>query len=161
MKKVNNTYILPLRAHHLLCSVLYQGKGYSDEFTKNMTMIVDRLRDSDTLLSIQNKLDNICGSCPNLCLDGQCALDFEKKQLENINKNNKDKEYTQIKDLDSFICDSFSISMNEPKKAKDLFKIIESTITKDIFDTCCQNCRWYKQGLCSYEEYKKRLSLFI
>ncbi len=50
---------IPLRPHHLLCTLSYSGHGYSAEFTARMDALVARLR-------------SICGDCEwrELCSAG-------------------------------------------------------------------------------------------
>lgn len=56
------------RPHHFLCSLGFQGKGYSDGFTANMAAIVDEcLRapgGDDTLIEVVGATDDICTPCP-------------------------------------------------------------------------------------------------
>lgn len=56
------------RPHHLLCSLGFQGKGYSPGFVANMTAIVDgRLRapgGDAVVIEITGGTDDICGPCP-------------------------------------------------------------------------------------------------
>ena len=34
--------MIELRGHHLLCTSLFQGSGYSEEFVKRMTEVVEK-----------------------------------------------------------------------------------------------------------------------
>ena len=56
------------RPHHLLCSLGFQGKGYSSAFVTNMAAIVDdRLRapgGNDVVIEITGETDDICAPCP-------------------------------------------------------------------------------------------------
>jgi uncharacterized protein len=56
------------RPHHFLCSLGFEGKGYSEAFTANMSAIVmGRLRapDGDTaVIEVTAGLDDICAPCP-------------------------------------------------------------------------------------------------
>lgn len=56
------------RPHHLLCSLGFQGKGYSPAFVANMAAIVDdRLRapgGDDVVIEITGETDDICAPCP-------------------------------------------------------------------------------------------------
>ena len=36
------------RGHHIVCTSLYEGKGYSGAFCENMTAVVERLRKDRT-----------------------------------------------------------------------------------------------------------------
>ena len=59
---------LPYRRHHFLCSLGFEGKGYSDAFTANMAAIVQgRLRapgGAATLIGVTATADAICAPCP-------------------------------------------------------------------------------------------------
>lgn len=56
------------RPHHFLCSLGFQGKGYSDAFTANMTAIVmGQLRapgGDATRIEVVPATDDICTPCP-------------------------------------------------------------------------------------------------
>lgn len=68
---------LHFRPHHFLCSLGFQGAGYSDGFTENMTeIVVGRLRaeDGDSVeIEVISATDDICAPCPKrrgaLCSD--------------------------------------------------------------------------------------------
>jgi uncharacterized protein len=57
------------RPHHFLRSLGFEGKGYSDGFTANMSAIVmGRLRAADgdaTVIEVTAGLDDICAPCPH------------------------------------------------------------------------------------------------
>ena len=57
---------LTLRGHHLLCLKGFQGYGYDEEFTKNMTEINSKRKLPDTTISLIASADDICSCCPNL-----------------------------------------------------------------------------------------------
>ena len=49
------------RGHHIVCTSLYEGKGYSGAFCENMTAVVERLRkDPDEELLLVAEPDMIC-----------------------------------------------------------------------------------------------------
>lgn len=56
------------RPHHFLCSLGFEGKGYSPDFTANMSGIVDdRLRaegGDDVVIEVVGAADDICVPCP-------------------------------------------------------------------------------------------------
>ena len=65
----------PLRAHHLLCTILYQGQGYDRDFEGNMGRIASRIcRQKELRLRLLDSPDGICGECPNLTVQG-CGLE--------------------------------------------------------------------------------------
>ncbi|MEI4487224.1 DUF1284 domain-containing protein [Frigidibacter sp. MR17.14] len=57
------------RPHHFLCAVGYRGKGYSPDFTANMTAVVmGRLRapgGGGEMLEVIAAADDLCGPCPS------------------------------------------------------------------------------------------------
>lgn len=61
---------LPIRfrPHHFLCALGYEGKGYSPEFTANMTaIVVGRLRapgGEAEVIEVTREADAICAPCP-------------------------------------------------------------------------------------------------
>lgn len=61
---------LELRAHHGLCFNFFEGKGYSEEFTKHMQSVYDAMKNNPDL-KVVIKEDIICQKCPNL-LKGVC-----------------------------------------------------------------------------------------
>jgi len=56
------------RPHHFLCSLGFQGKGYSEAFAANMaTIVMGRLRAAggmDTVIEVTGATDDICAPCP-------------------------------------------------------------------------------------------------
>ncbi len=57
------------RPHHFLCAVGFVGKGYSSEFTANMTeIVIGRLRAPEggaEVLEVTPEADAICAPCPS------------------------------------------------------------------------------------------------
>ena len=59
--------MLSIRAHHLFCTLLFAGHGYSDGFTRGMTETVSLLRsDLSQELCLQCRPDRVCSQCPRL-----------------------------------------------------------------------------------------------
>lgn len=48
-----------LRPHHLLCMLTYAGKGYSPDFTANMTVVVGRIAGGEEIEIVEGP-DDIC-----------------------------------------------------------------------------------------------------
>lgn len=136
---------MKLRAHHLLCTVLYEGKGYSDAFVENMNQVVDMLR-KDTSVHIIKAPDTICAHCPNAKSDGGCELDDENELIE---------------DIDSYIIEVLGLEEDREYKSKDLYKLALQNIKKEHFTKCCNSCRWHECGICSYDKYKAALEKYI
>ena len=56
---------MKIRAHHLLCMQGFQGYGYSEEFSQNMSKIIQKLKSHpEQKIEITADLDIICKSCP-------------------------------------------------------------------------------------------------
>ena len=77
-------YQYKIRAHHGLCISFFEGKGYSNEFTKHMAEIIHKLNE-DTIIYISNETDIICEKCPNN-IDGVCetadkVAEYDKQVL--------------------------------------------------------------------------------
>ena len=57
---------LCLRPHHGVCLLHYAGRGYSEEFTRQMTALSERLcGEPETLLHLEGGGDLLCRSCPH------------------------------------------------------------------------------------------------
>ena len=138
-------HINELRFHHLFCVPQFVGKGYSNEFSANMQKIRDFLYDCNPYVNFVCGCDCICENCPNKSETG-CLLDG---QNENSGVDKRDEEISRlagIKDGDKML---FSEALD---------KVFENTEKSD-FDRICGDCRWYKQGLCSYENWKENLKV--
>ena len=68
--------MIHLRPHHGLCIQQFVGRGYSEDFVKNMTELIGRLQSSpQQMIELCCRADDLCGSCPhrveNGCTSGQ------------------------------------------------------------------------------------------
>lgn len=55
-----------LRPHHGLCLLNFRGKGYSDDFSRNMAGMQEKLeKNPGTLVCITKGADDLCARCPN------------------------------------------------------------------------------------------------
>ena len=61
---MKNDHPIRLRPHHGLCLSFYQGKGYSEAFTDNMTRMQKQLL-LDPPVELRVEPDCICHACPN------------------------------------------------------------------------------------------------
>lgn len=58
--------MIHLRPHHGVCLLNYRGKGYSNDFSANMTRMRDLLMGHpDTRIRITRGPDDLCARCPN------------------------------------------------------------------------------------------------
>ena len=75
------------RGHHIVCTSLYEGKGYSGAFCENMTAVVERLRkDPDEELLLVAEPDMICANCPNRTETNECVHNHNRV----VNKDRRD-----------------------------------------------------------------------
>jgi len=121
------------RPHHFLCSLGFQGKGYSDEFSANMTRIVmGNLRapgGDDTMIEVVGITDDICAPCPKrrgtLCSsqDKITALD-----------------YRHARALGLF--DGSTLTWGEAKRR------IVKRVPPGSLQNLCKGCEWLELGLC-------------
>lgn len=118
------------------------GKGYSENFVKNMTEIVAGI-ENNALIHLQTQPDVICAECPNL-ESGRCKLDGN-------NVVSKDEDLVNKLSLDTTVS----------RPAKELFAELNEKVTEEIFEESCHNCSWYQMGLCNYQLYKKNLARFL
>ena len=121
---------LTLRGHHLLCLKGFQGYGYNEEFTENMTKINDLRKQKDTVISITDSADDICKCCPNL-------------------KNNMcsdEKQNARIVEMDGNVIDK--IDEKQEYNSIDLFeKVDEIFSSKKSVENICFNCIWHDKCL--------------
>jgi hypothetical protein len=62
---------LSLRGHHLICLQFFRGEGYTDQFVKNLLIVLDQATHQDALVVMG--IDDVCVACPELGSDAQCA----------------------------------------------------------------------------------------
>lgn len=121
---------LVLRGHHLLCLKGFQGYGYSEDFTENMTKINNLRKSENTLVTLTNSPDDICKDCPNL----------KNNVCENPNQNNK------IIQMDNEVLKNFDIS--KEYNAVELFDKIDSIFnSKESVCKICFECMWHEKCL--------------
>ncbi len=126
-----------LRVHHLLCIPLYQGYGYSGPFCENMSAVIQWLEDhAEEELELVCGPDMICAGCPNLTPDQRC-----KSSKSNVDE--KDRK----------LAEAFGLEPHQRYSYRRLQEVAQDKLTDQIFVDSCKRCRWYTQGLCSYEEW--------
>ncbi len=121
------------RPHHFLCSLGFEGKGYSDAFTANMTAIVmGRLRAGDgdaTLIEVTTATDDICAPCPKR-RGTDCAT--------------QDK----IGTLDSAHAAALGLRSGDRISWGQAQARIRVTVPPGSLKTLCKGCEWEPYGMC-------------
>ena len=122
--------LIKLRPHHLLCTQGYSGKGYDDEFVKNMNIVVGKLRDKEPVkIQLVFSTDDLCGSCPN------------KKGSDLCDTNEK------VKRFDRKVVDYFGLEEKE-YVYQDIVDEIDRKITPEMLADICDGCGWYAVSAC-------------
>lgn len=123
---------LHFRPHHFLCTLCFQGKGYSADFIHNFQTIYNLLHAKDgdsTFIEVRAKADDICTPCPHRIKQG-CQTQTVITKL--------DKAHLKILGLES----GQMLTWGEAKKR------IREKINMEIFHAICSPCSWKKLGLC-------------
>ncbi len=124
--------LILFRPHHFMCTLGFQGMGYSPVFVQNYKDIVDRLNSNPhSLIQVVKKHDSICDACPLLrkdsgCRDAEKVDSIDKRHLEALNL-----QYNQV------------ISWDEAKQ------ILKHNMTEQKFEHACDGCKWKAYGVCS------------
>lgn len=131
------------RVHHILCTSLYEGKGYSGTFCENMTAIVEWLQShKDKPLTLVAEPDMICENCPNQTENNECEQDANHVA-------EKDRQLLTVLQLE----EGGSYTYRE------LCERALDRMTEEAFLKSCGRCYWRKQGLCRYENLVAQLKL--
>lgn len=123
---------MKLRGHHLFCTALFSGYGYSASFTQKMLETVNKLESGETA-ELQARADDLCAACPHKLSTGGCALGTED---------------VLRRDRAAFHVLGVSVGQNVSgaEAARRLLNL-----TEEAFQQVCGGCRWQEEGLCSWE----------
>ncbi|WP_288266854.1 DUF1284 domain-containing protein [uncultured Methanobrevibacter sp.] len=121
---------LVLRGHHLLCLKGFQGYGYDENFTRNMTEVNFKRKQENVTVSLVASPDDICCACPNL-KDGICEDEIQNERIIRMDEE-------VLKKLDPSR-DYDSIELFE--------KIDEIFTTEESVSEICFNCLWHEECL--------------
>ncbi len=132
------------RPHHFLCTVGFEGKGYSESFVANYTRIADELRGSkagDALeIEVVGGTDSICEPCPNrrgvLC-------ETEAK----------------IRTLDDAHAAVLGIRPGDRLTWGEAKTKIRERMTIEKFHAACAPCAWLRAGMCEKALTKLRAAV--
>ena len=124
--------MLEFRPHHFLCTVGFQGKGYSPEFVANYKEIANTLRKpgGDAVrIRVTSVTDSICGPCPSKRGD-LCETQEKIDRLDHAHA-----EVLGIREGDEF-------TWAEAKLR------IADKFTLEKFHESCEPCSWKTMGVC-------------
>jgi uncharacterized protein len=123
---------LKIRAHHILCIHGFQGLGYSKDFTRNMTIICEKIQKNPPFfIKIIIEADSICKYCPNLS-DGVCNLERDSLKL--------------ISSMDLLVLKSLNIESGAVISSAQL-KTLAGGLTPKKVEKICGDCSWRKDCL--------------
>jgi hypothetical protein len=123
--------LIKFRPHHFMCTLAFQGKGYSLGFIKNYKKIVARLAaDANTPIQVVEYMDDICGPCPNRIDEVVCN---DQSKILKLDKGHK-----EVLDL----------KIGETLSWKEAKQRIKDKMTPDKFHKICDGCEWKKYGVC-------------
>lgn len=121
---------LILRGHHLLCLKGFQGYGYDENFTENMTDVNEKRKLPDTQVNLTNSPDDICKACPNL-KDNTCGNELKNERIVNMDNE-------VLKKLD----------VSKEHNSLELFeKIDEIFNNEESVSKICFECMWHEKCL--------------
>lgn len=124
--------MLKFRPHHFLCTIGYEGKGYSEPFTDNYDQIAEKLSAPDgdqTKIQVILYTDDICAPCPHqrglLCASQKKIAALDQKHAEALN-----------------------LQKNEILSWQDAKERIKKNISIETFHNICKGCQWKSLGIC-------------
>ncbi|MBS0271148.1 MAG: DUF1284 domain-containing protein [Proteobacteria bacterium] len=121
---------ISFRPHHFLCTLGFQGKGYSPGFVQNYWQIVIALHQNEELpIQVVQHVDSVCGLCPYNG-NGVCATEEKIQTL--------DLRHSQI----------LGISPGDHLTWKEAKERIKKQMTLQAFHKACQGCQWKSCGVC-------------
>ncbi|KEP69275.1 hypothetical protein DL1_05145 [Thioclava dalianensis] len=124
---------LRYRTHHFLCSLGFEGKGYSDAFTANMhALVVGRLRAPEGAsleIEVVGAADDICAPCP-------------KRHGAGCSSQSK------IDRLDAAHAQALQIAPGDVLRWGDALARMRE-LPDDIHERICEDCSWREAGMCA------------
>lgn len=123
--------VFKLRPHHINCLFFYEGKGYSEEFVKNMDKIVGHLKSTPVQkITLQVENDKLCSACPHL--KEKVCISQEK-----------------VKQLDQATLEAYGLKVREIYPFEFIKENIYKNYSAKTFEKICSPCEWYKKGVCT------------
>lgn len=120
--------MLRFRPHHFLCTLSFQGKGYSPVFTENYQNICDQLQDC-TEIEVVEGADSICKPCPHR----RGSLCATQEKIERL-----DQAHAQVLGLKG----GDRLTWGEAKER------LRQRMSIATHLKVCQGCEWLDQGHC-------------
>ena len=137
--------MIELRPHHFLCTLGFEGKGYSDEFVQGYTAIAAQLRAPDgsgdaILLKVAAATDSVCTPCPNRH-GSRCASE------------------DKIQELDRGHASVLGIQAGQKLTWGEAKHLIATKMSDEHFERVCAPCSWKSLGVCKVALHRNRKEL--
>lgn len=114
-----------IRAHHGLCTSFFEGKGYSDSFTANMSKMIALLEENPNVRIIDHT-DEICKACPH---DQSGVCDSSEK----------------VKRYDKAVLKLCGIESGAEMPWNEFCKLVsKNIIAANKLADVCGDCQWYE-----------------
>lgn len=121
---------LSFRSHHFLCTLGFEGKGYSPDFVKNYTDVKEALQNNEELpIRVTPQLDSVCVACPHHREDG-CETEEKIRAL--------DDRHSRV----------LRLSPGDVLTWAEAKRRIKEYMTLAAFHEACQGCQWKSLGIC-------------
>lgn len=121
------------RPHHFLCSLGFEGKGYSEAFTANMDAIVmGRLRadgGEQTEIEVVGAADDICAPCP-------------------LRRGQGCQKQAKIDRLDAAHGAALGLAPGDRLTWGAALERIGERVQPGDLSTICKGCQWLDLGVC-------------
>lgn len=115
-----------VRPHHGLCIQFYEGKGYSEEFTKKMDELIIQIHlNPSMLIQLHTDVDVLCNSCPNN-IESECITNEKVKKFDEKVLSYCDMKSGQVLSIQEFL-----------QSTKEMI------LEKDLQPSICSECEWY------------------
>ncbi|MGB9980014.1 DUF1284 domain-containing protein [Methanobacterium sp.] len=141
---------MKIRAHHLLCMQGFQGYGYSEDFSKNMTEIIEILKNfPKKKIEIIADTDAICACCP-YNINGKCQE--SKESLEHkvfgAPKSKILMANEKILSMDMKVLKKLEITPGSIFEAREIFNITNQRLKTYLeVEEICGDCKWSEKCL--------------
>jgi hypothetical protein len=127
---------IPIRAHSLLCLQGFRGRGYSDEFIREMSAIHAALAaDPDTPVRVLATPDRLCAACPNLKAGG-CTLGGPDHEAH-------------MRAQDQDVLHRLWLAPGDVVPWHEVLRRIARSVRGDHLPAICTTCPWLSLGWCA------------
>ena len=124
--------MLRFRPHHFLCTLGFEGAGYSPGFIREVAKIVDRLsapNGDSTPIQVTTLTDSICRACPH---------------RRGVRCHNE----ASIQALDGAHAAVLKLHPGQVLTWGEAKELLRTEMTAEHFERACGGCAWKRLGKC-------------